>query len=270
MLDTTNPLPDTSRLKFDTQIDYLPFKMPNGATGCVWAKTPDHSGLVDLVPLATTLFPHSAWTQPDPMMKLAITLLDTIYEAGPNALYQADILAIMQRLGYARVKHDLNTNKPSPIIEGFIELNALIATLSLIDMAEQPHNPGEPTFLPYPQITIDSLDENNWLDNQDSSNNTDLTVNKNDIMILVLGALCMMTLDYDWFTKLTNIVTGGYSKTTNTDTSTSTGTGTGTVTATQHTIEALVAAMESDGAIDTDARERIIAAANRVLDAVND
>ena len=270
MLDTTNPLPDTSRLKFDTQIDYLPFKMPNGATGCVWAKTPDHSGLVDLVPLATTLFPHSAWTQPDPMMKLAITLLDTIYEAGPNALYQADILAIMQRLGYARVKHDLNTNKPSPIIEGFIELNALIATLSLIDMAEQPHNPGEPTFLPYPQITIDSLDENNWLDNQDSSNNTDLTVNKNDIMILVPGALCMMTLDYDWFTKLTNIVTGGYSKTTNTDTSTSTGTGTGTVTATQHTIEALVAAMESDGAIDTDARERIIDAANRMLKAMND
>lgn len=257
MLDTSNPLPDTSRLKFDTQIDYLPFKMPNGTTGCVWAKTPDHSGLVDLVPLATTLFPHSAWTPPDPMMKLAIILLDTIYEAGPNALYQADILAIMQRLGYARVKHDLNTNKPSPIVEGFVELNALIATLSLIDMAEQPHQPGEATFLPYPQITIDSLDENNWLDNPDDPNNPALTVNKNDIMILVPGALCMMTLDYDWFIKLTNIVTGGYSKTTDIE------------TAIQHTIEALVAAMESDGAITTDAREYIITAANHVLDSMN-
>ena len=257
MFDLSNPLPDTSRLKFDTQIDYLPFKMPNGATGCVWAKTPDHSGLVDLVPLATTLFPHSAWTQPDPLMKLAIALLDTIYEAGPNALYQADILAIMQRLGYARVKHDLNTNKPSPIVEGFIELNALISTLSLIDMAEQPHNPGKPTFLPYPQITIDHLDENNWL-NETDENASNLTVNSNDIMILVPGVLCMMTLDYDWFIKLTNIVTGGYSKTTDIE------------TAIQHTIEALVTTMESDGAIDTGAREHIIAAADHVLKALND
>lgn len=267
MLDTSNPLPDTSRLKFDTQIDYLPFEMPNGTTGCIWAKTPDHSGLVNLVPLATTLLPHNKWIQPDPIMKLAIALLDTIYEAGPNALYQADILTIMQRLGYARVKHDLNTNKPSPIVEGFIELNALIATLSLIDMAEQPHNPGEPTFLPYPQITIDHLGENNWLDDADE-NASNLTVNKNDIMILVPGALCMMTLDYDWFTKLTNIVTGGYSKTTNTDTGANTGVDISA--ATQHTIEALVAAMESDGAIDADTRERIIAAANRVLKTMND
>lgn len=254
MLDTSNPLPDTSRLKFDTQVDYLPFEMPNGTTGCIWAKTPNHSGLTNLVPLAAALFPHNKWTQPDSLMKLAITLLDTIYEAGPNALYQADILAIMQRLGYARVKRDLNTNKPSPIVEGFIELNALIATLSLIDMAEQPHNPGEPTFLPYPQITIDHLDKNNWLDNTD---NSDLTVNNNDIMILVPGALCMMTLDYDWFIKLTNIVTGGYSKTTDIE------------TATQHTIEALVTTMESDGAIDTGAREHIIAAADHVLKALN-
>lgn len=257
MLDTSNPLPDTSRLKFDTHIDYLPFEMPNGTTGCIWMKTPDHSGLVDLVPVATTLFPHSTWIQPDPMMKLAITLLDTIYEADPNALYQADILAIMQRLGYARVKHDLNTNKPSPIVEGFIELNALVATLSLIDMAEQPHNPGEPTFLPYPQITIDHLSENNWLDDTDE-NASNLTVDNNDIMILVPGALCMMTLDYDWFINLTNIVTGGYNKTTDIE------------TAIQHTIEALVATMESDGAIDTDAREQIIAAADHVLKALND
>lgn len=257
MFDLSNPLPDTSRLKFDTQIDYLPFKMPNGATGCVWTKTPDHSGLVDLVPLATTLFPHSAWTQPDPLMKLAIALLDTIYEAGPNALYQADILAIMQHLGYARVKHDLNTNRHSPIVEGFIELNALISTLSLIDMAEQPHNPGEPTFLPYPQITIDHLDENNWLDATDE-NTSNLTVDNNDIMILVPGVLCMMTLDYDWFIRLTNIVTGGYSKTTDIE------------TATQHTIEALIATMQSDGAIDTDAREHIIASADHVLKALND
>ena len=263
MLDLSNPLPDTSRLKFDTQIDYLPFEMPNGTTGCIWAKTPNHSGLTNLVPLAAALFPHNKWIQPDPMMKLAIVLLNTIYESGPNALYQADILAIMQRLGYARVKHDLNTNKPSPIVKGFIELNALISTLSLIDMAEEPHKPGEATFLPYPQITIDNLDENNWLDNTD---NSDLTVNNNDIMILVPGALCMMTLDYDWFIKLTNIVTGGYSKTTDTGADTDTGTG----TATQHTIEALVATMESDGAIATDTRERIIAAANRVLKTMND
>lgn len=255
MLDLSNPLPDTSRLKFDTQIDYLPFEMPNGTTCCIWAKTPNHSGLTNLVPLAAALFPHNKWIQPDPIMKLAIALLDTIYEAGPNALYQADILAIMQRLSYARVKHDLNTNRHSPIVEGFIELNALISTLSLIDMAEQPHNPGKPTFLPYPQITIDHLDENNWLDNTD---NSDLTVNNNDIMILVPGALCMMTLDYDWFIKLTNIVTGGYSKTTDIE------------TAIQHTIEALVTTMESDGAIDTGAREHIIAAANRVLKTMND
>ena len=255
MLDLSNPLPDTSRLKFDTQIDYLPFEMPNGTTGCIWAKTPNHSGLTNLVPLAAALFPHNKWIQPDPMMKLAIVLLNIIYESGPNALYQADILAIMQRLGYARVKHDLNTNKPSPIVEGFIELNALISTLSLVDMAEEPHKPGEATFLPYPQITIDNLNENNWLDNTD---NSDLTVNNNDIMILVPGALCMMTLDYDWFIKLTNIVTGGYSKTTDIE------------TAIQHTIEALVTTMESDGAIDTGAREHIIAAADHVLKTLND
>lgn len=128
-------------------------------------------------------------------------------------------------------------------------------------MAEEPHKPGDPTFLPYPQITIDNLDENNWLDdpdNSDNPNNTDLIVNKNDIMILVPGALCMMTLDYDWFIKLTNIVTGGYNKANDIS------------TATQHTIEALAAAMESDGAIAAGARERIIAAANRVLKAMND
>lgn len=125
------------------------------------------------------------------------------------------------------------------------------------NMAEQPHNPGEPTFLPYPQITIDHLDENNWL-NETDENASNLTVNSNDIMILVPGALCMMTLDYDWFIKLTNIVTGRYSKTTDIE------------TAIQHTIEALVAAMESDGAIDTNTRERIIAAANRVLNALDD